>query len=275
MNDRSWVRRRRAAACLLSGALLLGALTGCAVSRNSDDIYEPVPTPEAVPTEETSAPTEAPTEAPDVTEAPDSTPEPTQEQPSVDASALFQKAVFIGNSCIDSLQLSGTIDGATYLARTGLNVGQPFTKSTNTGSIPIMDELNGKDYDRVFLLFGENELGWQSTSVFVDEYGEIIDGVRERLPNAQIYLLSIMPVTAAAHEKNQWMVNNDRIKEFNGLIKQLAEDKSATFIDLFAAMVNDSGVMPDDLSSDGIHPNAAACKVWADTMINQLGGKTE
>jgi len=138
-----------------------------------------------------------------------------------------------------------------------------------------MDELNGKDFDKVFLLFGENELGWQSTDIFLDDYAEVINGVRERVPGAQIYLLSIMPVTAAAHARNQYMVNNDRIREFNELIRQLAEDKSVIYIDLFSALVNEAGCLPDDLSADGIHPNASACKIWAETMIRQLGGTVQ
>ena len=236
---------RRAAACVLAGSLLFAGLTGCAVSKNSDDIFEPVPATEKPTEKPTAEPTETPTAPPEETAEPTPTPTETPTAPpSVDPTALFQKSVFIGNSCVDSLMLSGVIDGATFLGRTALTVSQVFTKSTNTGSVPIMDELNGKEYDKVFLLFGENELGWQSTEIFVSKYAEVIDGVRERVPGAQVYLLSIMPVTAAAHARNQYMVNNDRICEFNALIRQLAEDKSAIYIDLFEAMSMVRGFSP-------------------------------
>lgn len=235
--------------------LLMGqAFVACAApaSVETDVLQEQLATPTATP-----VPTEEPTESPQ------------------NDATLFENSVFIGNSCVDSLFLSGAIDGATYLYRTGMTVSDPFEKSTDTGSIPVMDELEGKNYNRVFLVFGENELGWVNTDLFVQRYKEVIDGVRERLPDAKIYVTGITPVTEDADQRNKFMVNNSRICEFNELLKQIAEDKVATYIDLYTAMVNENGVLPDGLSSDGVHPNAKACEIWAETMTAQLKGETQ
>lgn len=211
---------------------------------------------------------------PSLTPTPPPSPTPTPEGGDPDDGlAMFDKAAFMGNSCVDSLFLSGLVSNAQFYTKTGLTVKTVFSDSTPTGSVPVIDELKGKDFDKVFLLFGENELGWTNTQAFTDRYGQVIDKVREYLPNAQIYVQSIFPVSASAHLKNKYGVNNDRIREYNALLEQLAKDKEVHFIDLFSQMQNEQGVLPDDWSSDGIHPNKTACQAWVNILKDALKGE--
>ncbi len=57
----------------------------------------------------------------------------------------------------------------------GLNVKTASTDSTDTGSCPVIEELNStKVYKKIFMMFGENEVDWPSTQTFTDEYTKLV-----------------------------------------------------------------------------------------------------
>lgn len=88
----------------------------------------------------------------------------------------YQNSAFIGNSFVDGMMNYSLVDGADYFARIGLNVNDAMTKSTSTGTVPVIEELNnGKQYNKIFMIFGENELGWANSDTFVEQYGALID----------------------------------------------------------------------------------------------------
>ena len=98
---------------------------------------------------------------------------------------------------MEDLYTYGGAGNADFYYRVGLTVRTVFTKPTAKGSVPVIDELKGKSYGKVLLMFGENELGWSAGSAFVTDYGKVIDAVRQRQPDATIYVQSIFPVTKA------------------------------------------------------------------------------
>lgn len=119
-------------------------------------------------------------------------------------------------------------------------------------------------------MFGLNELGWDYPSVFKEDYGKVIDAVRQRQPNAKIYIQSLLPVSAAASQKNTNNVNNPRIREYNALLKELAQEKKVVYLDVASALQDAQGNLPDEASADGIHPNIAYCHRWVDYIRDSL-----
>lgn len=179
----------------------------------------------------------------------------------------FANAAFIGNSCIDTLDMYGILPESDFFARTGLTLTQAFEKPTISGSVPVLDELKqGTQYDRVFLLFGENELGWSTDSVFVERYGEVIDSVHESQPNATIYVQSIFPVSKEVSEENKNNINNDRINQYNAMLQQLCAEKGVTYVNLHDQFTKEDGSLQDGLSADGIHFNLEGCQKWVDCL---------
>ncbi len=166
----------------------------------------------------------------------------------------FSDAAFVGNSFVEDLDTYNLVPEADCFARVGLNVQTALTKPTMRGDVPVIDELNGKQYGKVILVFGENEVGWASADTFARYYGELIDQVRQRQPSAVIYIESIFPVSAAVSAENKDQLNNQRIAEFNQRLKLLAEEKGAVYIDGAAALRNEQGELPADAATDGIHP---------------------
>lgn len=166
----------------------------------------------------------------------------------------YQNSAFMGNSFVDGMMNYSLIDGADYFARIGLNVNDAMSKSTSTGTVPVIEELNNdKQYSKIFMIFGENELGWINSDTFAEQYGLLIDKAKMYQSTAKIYLFAITPVTKEVSDNNVDNTNNEQIVKYNELIKKLAEDKGVIYADVYSAVVGPNGDLPDGVASDGIH----------------------
>lgn len=180
----------------------------------------------------------------------------------------FADAAFLGDSLTDGLLLYSGIRGAENLSYKGLTVQSVRTDKV----IRIGDEkytpleaLGRKTYGKVYILLGINELGWYNDQRFYDCYAQLIDLVREAQPDAQIYLQTLLPVTAEKSESHEWL-KNEKIAVYNDLIAQLAEEKGVYLVDAHAALADENGVLPAEESTDGVHLTRSGYERWADYL---------
>ena len=172
--------------------------------------------------------------------------------PNVISDDYYANSAFIGNSFADDLYTYSLVPNADFFARTGLSVDDALEGDGEKK--PVTEELdNGKSYDRIFMIFGENELGWVDSGTFNYEYGELIDKVKELCPESRVYLLAITPVTKKSSDENINVTNNDRIREYNEIIKTLAEEKNAVYADVYSAVADKDGNLPVGAATDGVH----------------------
>ena len=204
-----------------------------------------------------------------------SAPPPPVESSTADLEDLadpFLDTAFVGNSFVFDLKNYGLIPSADFYGRVGLTVRTVFTESVVGSTIPVIDELNAKQYKTVILVFGENELGWVYPEIFKEEYAKVIGAVRERQPGADIYVQSLFPVSAAASATNEYNTNNTRIQEYNHLLEALAAETGAGYLDPGSEMRDRDGCLPDEAAADGIHPNIQYCQIWVDYLRTHLKG---
>lgn len=230
----------------------LEALLGDAgeVSEQSKEYYEktPVETPTPTPSYDYSKPV-----------------------PQSDAKdeSWFADAAFVGDSRMKGVLNFAKFTYAEDLSFVGLNVADVFTKpyvATSSGSVSVSDALaNDKQYGKVYLMLGINELGWQSTDKFIEYYAKVVDLVRETHPEAQIYVISILPVGTKA-TASQAHLNNDRVRSFNERILAMCAEKQVYYINGFEAL-EQNGILPDDASPDGIHMEPKYCHMLTDYML--------
>lgn len=185
-----------------------------------------------------------------------------------DTSRLNNSA-FIGNSHAEALNLYGLIPGADYYTKVGLSVLNVL-KPGEKGDI-LINNLYNKKYDMVFLIFGENELGWPYPKNFIKEFEKIIAETRRILPDADIYIESIFPVSLEVSEKDINGINNSNIIKYNKLLEELADpEKNIFFINPAEAVADKNGNLPSDASTDGMHFNYGYCKVWVNYLIDNV-----
>lgn len=189
-------------------------------------------------------------------------------------SSCFDSTVFIGNSRFISFKNYGL--AKNVYAVVGLNVDTVFTKTVAGSTVTVIDELNGKDYEKVILMFGDNECGWSSYDSFVKKYSRVIEAVREKLPEAEIYLHAVLPVSVDASATNEFGCNNANINALNIRIEQLAADEEIGFIPQPDCIKAEDGTLIPEAASDGIHLNKKYAKIWiislADRIVYKTGG---
>lgn len=182
--------------------------------------------------------------------------------------SYFDDAVFIGNSRTEGFKLYSGLSNAQYYTAIGLMVDTIFTKPYATvdgEKTTIMEALKTTEFSKVYIMLGMNELGWVYGSVYQEYYGRIIDAIREINPDAVIYIQSILPVSAEKSESDQ-IYNNERINEFNSLLRELAEEKEVYYVDVAQAVSDENGCLPEDGSFDGVHLTPEYCGKWRDYL---------
>ncbi len=102
---------------------------------------------------------------------------------------------------------------------------------------------------KIFILGGTNDLFYVNKETLINRYERVVDALIDSLPNSKIYLQSILPFN---HSINKSLPSNKKVKEVNDLIRQLAEQKHLTYINLYDIYsVNDE--LNQKLTTDGIH----------------------
>ena len=272
---------KRPVLILLSIIMILGALTlnGCKKGDKSAVVEIRTPDPgssviEPVPTDVPDfTPEPAVTVAPADTAGPAATATPAPVDPSVEPDqTVFDDAVFIGNSVFEGLYRFGVITHGKFFTKVGLNVNSVMTDHAEGSSVAIIDELKSGSYGKVIVLLGTNELGWPSYTTFIQKYSDLIDAIHTRQPAAMIYITALPPVTKKVSDTSTNGITNENIVKMNGLLRDLAERKSVYFIGVPDELYDETGSLPEEASSDGIHLNLKYDRIWADHITRSVMG---
>ena len=181
----------------------------------------------------------------------------------------FGDAAFIGDSRMKGIMNFAKFEYAADFSHVGLTVADVFTKpyiDTASGTVTVSEALQGGTYGKIYMMTGLNELGWYDTDKFIEYYGDMVDLAKQTHPEAQIYVIGIMPVGAKATAE-QAHLTNDRVQMFNGLILGMCEAKQVYFVDGFEAVAS-NGTLPDDASPDGVHMEPGYCKMLTDYLLS-------
>lgn len=182
---------------------------------------------------------------------------------------VFDGALFIGDSRTEGLQLYSGIKNADFFCAKGMTIdkindGEKVYFSGGS-EVSIYDVLDSGSYKKVFIGLGMNELGMKYIEDYVEEYDSLIATVKEKQPNAEIYVQALLPVTQEKSDNHDY-INNAQIYWYNTHIVEIAENNEVTYINADAPLVNESGALCDKATTDGVHMNREYCRKWADEL---------
>lgn len=188
----------------------------------------------------------------------------------------FSDAVFLGDSRTDGLKLYGGIKGADFFSYKGLSVFTIDDKKCITvgeTKITVLEALAQKQYAKVFIMLGINELGYKDLEAFKQAYSDLVAMVREIQPDADIYLQLQPPVNEAVAKKKGMSENitNERIDIFNAIITEVAEEHETALVNVWESLVDEEGSLPADITSDGVHMKRDGYVVWYDYLRTHTG----
>ena len=119
----------------------------------------------------------------------------------------------------------------------------------------------------VFIMLGMNDIGMYGTEGAMNSCKQVVSNLLSKSPDANIYLQSVTPMIESAQIDS---FNNTLVKEFNGLLKTYCEANGYHYLDVYSALADDKGNLPNDLCSDpdnmGLHFNDTSCQMWVDYL---------
>ncbi len=179
----------------------------------------------------------------------------------------FADAVFIGDSRTMGLfEYGGLEEISTFYASTGLTIYKLFDSpivQTPEGKITVEEALSQRQFGKVYLMIGINEMGTGTVETFMAKYQESIAHIRELQPSAIIYLQGIIRVTSKRSGEGDY-INNAAIDERNIEIEKLANYVDVYYLDVNPLIVDDTGGMEPAYTFDGVHLKAQHIYIWKD-----------
>jgi lysophospholipase L1-like esterase len=124
------------------------------------------------------------------------------------------------------------------------------------GVLNRLDVVIAKKPGKIFLLIGVNDIGKDcSDGQVIDNYNLILWKLRQKLPNTEVYVQSVLPT-------NGKVKNNEDIKRLNVEIKRITTLTKNTYIDMYAKFLGADGNIKPEYVIDGLHLNEVGYIVW-------------
>lgn len=179
----------------------------------------------------------------------------------------FEGALFIGDSRTVGIGKYAGIQEADFFASTGMSVYSLFTKKVDMADrkgVLLEDLLAEKTYDRIYLMLGINELGYNFDRT-VETYGQVVEALRALQPQAYIHIQANLHVTQAKSDSDQ-LFTNANINRLNEALAGLADDRAVFYMDVNPAFDDETGNLGADLTWDGVHLLSKHYSLWADWL---------
>ena len=175
----------------------------------------------------------------------------------------FDRSCMIGNSLVEGFFMWSGVTNMKYIYGTGAVVNNVL------GTLDLSPlTLNDADYYHdIYLMFGLNEVGTDVNS-FVQSYKTLIEYVREHQTKANIYVISVTPVTQKVDADPNEVQSMERINAFNSALKQLCADEKCWYLDIYSMLVDEYGYLSSNYAYvvDGKHFEKSGYVAWANYM---------
>ncbi len=184
----------------------------------------------------------------------------------------FNDAAFIGDSrTVGLFEYGGIEERADFYAKISLTIYNVFTellaKDEETGKkITAEEALTKKQYGKVYLMLGINELGTGTTETFMEEYRAVVERIRQLQPEAVIFVEGIMKVTGNKDSEDP-IFNNKNIEEKNAAIAELADNRNIFYIDVNEAVCDGEGNLNAEYTIDEVHLKAKYYEIWKQFLM--------
>ena len=182
----------------------------------------------------------------------------------------FDDAVFIGDSRVVSLYEYSDWKEATYYCSSGMTLGGVFKDPTGrwkdgNWKVNIADALQQKQYKKVYIMLGINDMGMGDLDYFMNHYTDMVNQIHEWQPDAIIYIMSIMNVSAERNAQGDY-INNEAIRVRNERLKELDNGRDTFYLDINSVVCDENGYLNTEYTFDGVHLYAQYVPLWTDYL---------
>lgn len=184
----------------------------------------------------------------------------------------FDDALFIGDSrTVGLMEYAGLEEHASFYASTGLTVYKLFDAKiavVKEGEEPVTIEeaLSEKQFAKIYLMVGINEMGTGTVESFLEAYGKAVEHLRELQPDAVIYIQAILRVSAERSSQGDY-ITNEGIDERNQGLSLLADNETVFYLDVNPLISDEDGGLIGEYTFDGVHLKAKYIAIWKEFLL--------
>lgn len=183
--------------------------------------------------------------------------------------AYFDDAVLIGCSLMTGVELSGSIDHATFVARIGMSPrGAMNNKNFPSGSqyLTMADTVIALAPEKLYIMLGSNGIDIKRPADVLGEMNELLNYLIAALPDTLIYLISIPPVTPKVRVRYPYLTET-KVATYNLGLEELASLHGIYYLNVYALLADDNGqTLGKYAADDGYHLTSAGYQLLADYL---------
>lgn len=188
--------------------------------------------------------------------------------------AYFDGSVFIGDSVMQgygdyAMRRGGSCLGRMqFLAEVSFSVFNALRPVTAKSTHPtfmgqkryVWESAGMLQPKRVFLFFGLNDIDMGPLESTCARYAQVIANIKTYCPEAEIHIMGMTYIRPA---KARGRLNNPTIRQFNGMLAQMALDNGWGYVNVADAIADGNGDLAAGYCSDGdCHLTSSAYDVW-------------
>lgn len=191
----------------------------------------------------------------------------------------FRDAAFIGDSRTVGLSDYAGLDETDFYCESSMTI---FKVLEDTGvtyqktgkKVDLKEILQTKQYGKIYLMLGINELGYGNTERYYEKYRETVEQIREWQPDAILYIMANLHISK---EKNNMDTefNNVNINDKNAAIAGLADGVHSFYLDSNPIFTDEDGFLKSELTFDGVHLYAQHYDMWKEFLMEHAAVKAE
>lgn len=170
---------------------------------------------------------------------------------------LFEDYVLLGDSRTMGFSYYGFLPEERVLADSGATILKVEEH---------LDELKELSPTMIFLTYGINDIGigyWPTSEDYVNKIDETIQLLAKELPDATVYLSSIIPAIDPAFERGPaWR----QIPEYNEAVKAWCAENGVHYVDITALCEENLSLY----QADGVHMMREFYPSWAIELISEV-----
>ena len=171
------------------------------------------------------------------------------------------RVIFFGDSITDAWPLAEYFPGKPYINR---GIGGQTTPQM---LVRFREDVINLKPGVVVILAGTNDIAGNSGPMTLEEIEANYASLAELAAAHQIRVVfsSVLPVHNYTPQSQEMYAQRspEKILALNRWLKHYCDERDLVYLDYFRAMVDDKGLLKKELAEDGLHPNAAGCKIMA------------
>ena len=179
------------------------------------------------------------------------------------------RVVFFGDSITDIWKLEDSFPGKPYLNR---GIGGQTTPQM---LVRVRQDVIDLHPRVVVILAGTNDIAGNTGPMRLEDIEADYASMAElaRANHIAVVFSSVLPVHNYTPKSQDFFAQRSpqKILALNRWLKDYCAAHSLVYLDYFAAMVDDKGLLKRDLAEDGLHPNAAGFKIMAPLAEKAIG----